>query len=69
MAAVTHQPELFASLNIQMEKIRIDTAGYCKTGPIRPPYHVVPDEYAAMAREYGTRWKSLRTKYAAAAAK
>jgi len=60
------QPELFASLNIQMEKIRIDTAGYTRTGPIRPPYHVVPEEYAAMARENGVRWKSLRAKYATA---
>jgi trans-o-hydroxybenzylidenepyruvate hydratase-aldolase len=69
MEGVTHQPELFASLNIQMEKIRIDTAGYTKTGPIRPPYQVVPEEYAAMARENGVRWSSLRTKYSSAVAR
>jgi dihydrodipicolinate synthase/N-acetylneuraminate lyase len=66
MEELAHSPELFASLNIQVEKIRIDTAGYCRTGPIRPPYQVVPEEYAAIAREYGTRWKQLRPKYASA---
>ena len=28
-------PSEFASYNIQMEKMRIDAAGYCKAGPIR----------------------------------
>jgi dihydrodipicolinate synthase/N-acetylneuraminate lyase len=68
MEGVTQKPELFASLNIQMEKIRIDTAGYTKTGPIRPPYQIIPDEYAAMARENGERWKTLRPKYASTVA-
>jgi trans-o-hydroxybenzylidenepyruvate hydratase-aldolase len=58
------QPEVFASYNIQIEKLRIDTAGYTRTGPIRPPYHVIPDEYAELAREAGRRWAKLRTKYA-----
>lgn len=64
MESVVRQPELFASLNIQMERLRIETAGYTKTGPIRPPYHLIPPEYAAMARENGERWKTLRAKYA-----
>jgi dihydrodipicolinate synthase/N-acetylneuraminate lyase len=68
LEAVIHQPELLAALNLQLEKIRINAAGYCNPGPIRPPYHVVADEYVAMARENGERWKSLRPKYAVAAA-
>jgi trans-o-hydroxybenzylidenepyruvate hydratase-aldolase len=63
------QPELFASYNIQVEKTRIAAAGYCKTGPIRPPYHVMPEEFAALSRENGRRWNELRTKYAVAAAR
>jgi dihydrodipicolinate synthase/N-acetylneuraminate lyase len=62
------KPELFASYNIQVEKTRIAAAGYCKTGPIRPPYQVFPEEYAALARENGRRWAELRTKYASQAA-
>ncbi len=59
--------ELFASYNIQIEKLRIMEAGYCKTGPIRPPYNVIPPAYEEAAREVGRRWKALRPKYAAAA--
>jgi len=62
---IIEQPEIFASFNIQIEKLRIEAGGYCKTGPIRPPYQVVPDEYAAAARECGLRWASLREKYKA----
>jgi hypothetical protein len=54
------KPELFASYNIQVEKVRIAAAGYCKPGPIRPPYDVFPEEYAAAARECGRRWAELR---------
>ena len=59
-------PEIFASYNIQVEKIRMDEAGYCKAGPIRPPYNHMPADYEAGARECGRRWVSLRTKYAGA---
>lgn len=65
---IAAQPEVFASYNIQIEKLRIMTAGYCKTGPLRPPYNVVPDDYAEAAREVGRRWASLRPKYAKARA-
>jgi dihydrodipicolinate synthase/N-acetylneuraminate lyase len=58
-------PELFASYTIQLEKIRMDAAGYCKAGPIRPPYDVIPEEYAEAARESGRRWAGLRAKYTA----
>jgi trans-o-hydroxybenzylidenepyruvate hydratase-aldolase len=48
-----------------VEKTRIASAGYCKPGPIRPPYQVFPEEYAALSRENGRRWKEIRAKYAA----
>jgi dihydrodipicolinate synthase/N-acetylneuraminate lyase len=57
-------PEVFASYNIQLEKIRIDAAGYSKAGPIRPPYDVMPADYADGARECGRRWAELCRKYA-----
>jgi dihydrodipicolinate synthase/N-acetylneuraminate lyase len=59
-------PEEFASYNIQLEKIRIDAAGYCKAGPVRPPYDVMPADYADQSRECGRRWAQLCQKYAAA---
>lgn len=58
-------PEIFAQYNIQLEKIRIDEAGYCRAGPIRPPYDFMPEHYAEGARECGRRWKKLCGKYAA----
>jgi dihydrodipicolinate synthase/N-acetylneuraminate lyase len=65
LAELTSKPDLFASYNIQAEKTRIAEAGYCKTGPLRPPYNVFPENYAESARENGRRWAQLRTKYAA----
>ena len=62
-------PDLFATYNIQMEKIRIQAAGYCKAGPIRPPYNVMPDQYAVCARENARRWRQLCDKYASAFAR
>jgi trans-o-hydroxybenzylidenepyruvate hydratase-aldolase len=64
IAEITSDPELFATYNVQMEKIRIQEAGYCKAGPIRPPYNVIPDRYAACARENARRWRKLCEKYA-----
>jgi len=49
----------FAKFNIAMEKLRIDAAGWMKAGPIRPPYHVVPEEYAASAKRAGHGWAEL----------
>jgi hypothetical protein len=54
------KPELFASYNIQVEKFRIEAAGYCRPGPIRPPYNVMPESYADAARDCGKRWATLR---------
>jgi dihydrodipicolinate synthase/N-acetylneuraminate lyase len=63
IAGLIATPEVFASYNIQIEKIRIDAAGYCRAGPIRPPYGIVPDEYVEAARECGRRWAALCDKY------
>lgn len=63
---MTSDPELFSAYNIQLEKTRITEAGYCNAGPIRPPYHVWPEEFANASREAGRRWRELRPKYAVA---
>jgi len=63
---IIHSPEVFASYNIQLEKIRIDAAGYCKAGPTPPPYDGMPADYAEGARECGRRWAQLCQKYATA---
>lgn len=60
---LVESPQEFASYNIQVEKLRIDAAGYCKAGPIRPPYDVIPDDYAEASRECGRRWAELVPKY------
>jgi trans-o-hydroxybenzylidenepyruvate hydratase-aldolase len=64
IAPLLATPERFASFNIQVEKLRINAAGYCKGGPIRPPYSLVPSDIKSMSDECGLRWKSLRPKYA-----
>lgn len=56
-------PELFASYNIQVEKTRINSAGYCNAGPLRPPYDFFPEDYLRSSIECGERWKQIRTKY------
>jgi dihydrodipicolinate synthase/N-acetylneuraminate lyase len=57
--------EVFGSNNIQLEKILMAASGYCKTGPIRPPYNVVSDDIRKGATEAGQRYGKLREKYAA----
>lgn len=54
-----------AQWNIQLEKTRIDAAGFANAGPIRPPYHRFKDEEVAGAREVGSRWAELQRKYSA----
>jgi len=61
--AITGSQEIFASYNIQMEKILMGASGYCKPGPIRPPYNVMPDDFAKASRESGQRLGKLREKY------
>lgn len=63
IANITADSDLFATYNIQVEKIRIEAAGYCKAGPIRPPYNVMPAQYAEGARENARRWRQLRETY------
>lgn len=60
---VTGSQEVFASYNIQMEKILMGASGYCKPGPIRPPYNVMPQNFAEAVREGGRRFAKLREKY------
>ncbi len=64
--AIIGNPEIFASTNIQVEKTRINEAGYCRAGPIRSPYNHFAPEYDAASRECGRRWATLREKYSAA---
>ena len=61
--AITGSQEVFASYNIQMEKILMGASGYCKPGPIRPPYNVMPDDFVKASRESGQRLGKLREKY------
>jgi dihydrodipicolinate synthase/N-acetylneuraminate lyase len=68
IAELSSNPDLFAAYNIQLEKIRIEAAGYCKAGPIRPPYNVMPEPYVECARENARRWRQLCEKYAKALA-
>ena len=60
---VTGSQDIFASYNIQMEKILMGASGYCKPGPIRPPYNVMPQNFAEAVREGGRRFAKLREKY------
>jgi trans-o-hydroxybenzylidenepyruvate hydratase-aldolase len=60
---IVSDPEIFALYNIQLEKIRINAAGYCRCGPMRPPYDYMPDDYAAAAQECGRRWAALCRDY------
>lgn len=50
---------LFRLYTIPLERARMDAAGYIKTGPTRPPYHVIPDEYLKDARTSGELWVAL----------
>ena len=61
--AITGSQEVFASYNIQMEKVLMGASGYCKPGPIRPPYNVMPEDFLQGARESGQRFAKLREKY------
>jgi hypothetical protein len=61
--AITGSQEVFASYNIQLEKVLMAASGYCKTGPIRPPYNVMPDDFRKAATEGGQRYAKLREKY------
>ena len=61
--AITGSQDVFASYNIQLEKVLMAASGYCKTGPIRPPYNVMPEDFRRAATEGGQRYAKLREKY------
>jgi trans-o-hydroxybenzylidenepyruvate hydratase-aldolase len=54
----------FSKYNIGLEKARIDAAGWMKAGPCRPPYHVIPENYLAGARQAGQAWAKANEAYA-----
>lgn len=53
----------FGKYNIALEKARMDSAGWIKAGPVRPPYHIVPEIYLDGARQSGSVWAGLHQKY------
>jgi dihydrodipicolinate synthase/N-acetylneuraminate lyase len=57
--------EVFAQFNIQIEKVRMNAAGYIKAGPMRPPYNYMPKDMEEAAIENGRRFAQLEKKYAA----
>ena len=59
IAELLADQDAFASYNIQIEKVRMQTAGYCNPGPVRPPYAMLPDRYEVGAQECGRRWREL----------
>ena len=61
--AIVGSQEVFASYNIQLEKVLMGASGYCKPGPIRPPYNVMPEDMIKACREGGERYAKLREKY------
>lgn len=60
---VVADPAVMASYNIQLEKIRINASGYCQSGPMRPPYDYMPDNFREAAEECGRRWVKLCETY------
>jgi dihydrodipicolinate synthase/N-acetylneuraminate lyase len=53
----------FACYNTQLEKARIDAAGYMRCGPPRPPYTDLPDEWREAAVTNGHAWAELCRRY------
>lgn len=51
----------FARYNIQLERLRYETAGYIKPGPSRPPYvmELLPEAYVNDTLEHVRRWRQL----------
>lgn len=60
---IVSDAELFAHYNIQVEKLRINAAGYCRSGPMRPPYDYAPADIHAACEECGRRWAALCADY------
>ena len=47
--------KVFASYNIQLKKLRINAAGFCKAGSMRPLYNYMPEEFRLAADACGRR--------------
>jgi trans-o-hydroxybenzylidenepyruvate hydratase-aldolase len=56
----------FSTYNIGLEKERMNAAGWAKAGPVRPPYHLVPEAYVKNARLSGRLWAELAAELDAA---
>ena len=54
----------FSLYNIQLEKARMDAAGWMKAGPNRPPYTFTPQAYLEGAHKAGAMWAELQKRYA-----
>lgn len=62
IAPIIADPEVFAHYNIQMEKARINAAGYFNAGPVRSPYNDMPADFIRYSEECGRRWAILNCK-------
>lgn len=49
----------FSKYNIGLEKEKMNSAGWMKAGPCRPPYTMVPESYLEGARAAGKAWVAL----------
>ena len=56
----------FSVYNIGLEKERMNAAGWMNAGPVRPPYHIVPEPYLEGARMSGRLWSELYNEIEAA---
>ncbi len=61
---IISDPEIFAHYNIQMEKVRINAAGYCNAGPVRSPYAFMPADFTRYSEECGRRWALINKEMA-----
>jgi len=53
----------FDKYNIQLEKARINAAGYTRCGPPRAPYRDLPPDWSEVASMNGKAWAEMRAKY------
>lgn len=53
----------FLKYSIQLDNAQFQAAGYVRTGPTRPPYTEVPQQYCEGASEAGRRWAVLHQRY------
>jgi trans-o-hydroxybenzylidenepyruvate hydratase-aldolase len=57
----------FAKFNIGLEKARMNAAGWLNAGPVRPPYHLVPQDYLDGAIRTGQAWARLNAELSSGA--